>query len=75
MKGIPPQDMAISQCLTRGSDLTCTTCWGDEVSGTVVVVGDGAPVAVLSKCAMSAHNKVEAIHFNSSRECNLAGVP
>ena len=46
------------------------------------VVANGCPlppqmptVAVLSKCAMSAHNKVEAIHFNSSRECNLAGVP
>ena len=50
MKGIPHyKKMAISQCLTRGSNLTCTTCWGEEVSGTVVATGDGAPVAVLSK--------------------------
>lgn len=49
-RGFPHvEKMALSQCLTRGSSVTCTTCWGDEVAGTVVAAGDGASVAVLSK--------------------------
>ena len=43
------EKMAVSQCLTRGSSVTCKTCWGDEVSGTVVAMRDGASLAVLSK--------------------------
>ena len=46
--------MALSQCLTHGFNLTCTTSWGEEVFETVVVVGESAPVAVLS--SMSAPN-------------------
>ena len=43
------EKMAVSQCLIRGSSVTCTTCLGDEVSGTVVATRDVVSLAVLSK--------------------------
>ena len=41
--------MAISRCLTRRSNLTCTTCLEEEMYRNVVATDDGAPVTLLSK--------------------------
>ena len=46
---VADEKMAISRCLTRRSNLTCTTCLEEEMYRNVVATDDGAPVTLLSK--------------------------